>query len=98
MAMQFNPLRRHSLCYCSQLDTYYRMSLLLLGSVTHFLYLFRKFIIYTITLILFMLNLTLITSNFTCSKCFVTVYSLTVVHTEFVGTFAVYILKPKAGH
>lgn len=63
-----------------------------------FLHLFRKFLIYIITLILSMLNLTLITSNFACSKCFVAVYSLTVFHTEWVGIFADYILKPKAGH
>jgi len=37
-------------------------------------------------------------SDFTRSKCFVAVDSLTVFHTECVGIFAVYILKPKAGH
>jgi len=63
-----------------------------------FLYLFWNFIIYMITLIPSMLNLTLITSNFTWSKCFATVDSQTVFHTEFVGIFAVYLLKPQAGH
>lgn len=94
MATQFNPLRGHYIT----VHILQNITVNIGFCYSLFLYLFRKFIIYTTTLILSMLNLTLITSNFTWSKCFVTVDSQTVFHTEFVGILAVYILKPQAGH